>query len=101
MRWRGGNAWFDLSGGEGGAPLRPFGDADNAKLGLDGRGPQGGRSFTGKRLALRGPKRRYGQNSAPFAWARALSRRERSPRADHDDPGRDNSERDNPGRAAA
>src|SRR5262245_771670 len=31
----------DLSCSEGRAPLRPFGDADNAKLGLDGRGLRG------------------------------------------------------------
>ena len=39
------------------------------------------------------------QNSASFSWARALSRGERWPRADHDNPERDDHERDNPERA--
>ena len=52
---------------------------------------------------LGGPGRRYGQIRASFAWARALSRRERCPRADHDDPERVAAipEHAIPGRAAA
>jgi hypothetical protein len=79
------NAWSDRSGGEVRAPFRPFGDGTTQSLGLTGVGLRVRRCFKGKRHALRGPRRRHDQIRASFAWARALSRRERCPRADYDD----------------
>jgi hypothetical protein len=65
-------------------------------LGLTGVALRGDVLSRESATRLGGPSRRYGQIRGSFAWARALSRRERCARADHDDP-----ERDNPGRAAA